>query len=353
EYSIVDGIVRLEEAVEAAAADGMPALALTDLANVFGMVKFYQAARELGIKPIIGCDVWLENEGNRDKPHRLLLLVQSRAGYLTLCTLLTRAYRSNQYRGRAEIRKRWFAESGTQGLIALSGAHHGDLGQALVVDNLEQARRIAGEWRELFPDRYYIEVQRLGRNATALGAAAVPVEAYVQRAARLASALKLPVVATHPVQFVKPDDFRAHEARVCIAEGFVLSDRRRPSRFGPEQYFRTQAEMADAFRDLPQALANSGEIAKRCNLALELGKTQLPRFPTPNNVGLDQFLRESAASGLEKRLGQLFPDDKSRAEHRARYRERLEFELKTIVQMGFAGYFLIVADFINWAKGHS
>ncbi len=350
EYSIVDGIVRLDEAVEAAAKDGMPALALTDLANVFGMVKFYQAARESGIKPILGCDVWLENEADRDKPYRLLLLAQSRGGYLTLCDLLTRAYRSNQYRGRAEFRKGWFADTGTEGLIALSGAHQGDLGQALVVDNLEQARRLAREWQALFPDRFYIELQRLGKNATVLGAAAIPIETYVQRAVGLASALKLPVVATHPVQFVRPEDFRAHEARVCIAEGYVLSDQRRPRRFAPDQYFKSQSEMAEAFQDLPQALANSVEIAKRCNLTLELGRTQLPRFPTPNNVGLDQFLRESAAAGLMDRMRQLFPDDQTRAARDAQYRDRLEFELNTIVQMGFPGYFLIVADFINWAK---
>jgi DNA polymerase-3 subunit alpha len=350
EYSIVDGIVRIEEAVEAAAADRMPALALTDLGNVFGMVKFYKAAREAGIKPIVGCDLWLENEADRDKPHRALLLVQSRAGYLNLCTLLSRAYRSNQYRGRAEVKKSWLAEGGTDGLIALSGAHHGDLGQALVADNAEQARRFAREWQECFPGRFYVELQRPGPNATVLGAAGVPVETYVQRAARLASALKLPVVATHPVQFIRPDDFRAHEARVCIAEGYTLSDRRRPRRFVAEQYFRSQAEMAAAFKDLPQALANSVEIAKRCSLGLELGKTRLPRFPTPNNVGLDEFLRESAAAGLERRMRGLFPDEQARAGQQERYRQRLDFELNTIVQMGFAGYFLIVADFINWAK---
>jgi DNA polymerase-3 subunit alpha len=350
EYSIVDGIVRLEEAVDAAVADGMPALALTDLGNVFGMVKFYQAARGAGVKPVLGCDVWLENEADRDKPHRLLLLAQSRDGYLGLSDLLSRAYRSNQYRGRAELKRGWFGGSGTAELIALSGAHHGDIGQALVADNVEQARRLAHEWRALFQDRYYIELQRPGRGATVTGAAGVPVEAYVQRAARLASELKLPVVATHPVQFIRPDDFRAHEARVCIAEGYVLSDPRRPRRHVPEQYFRTQAEMRVAFADLPQALANSVEIAKRCNLALNLGKAQLPRFPTPDNVGLDRYLRESAAAGLERRLGELYPEEGARAAQEARYRARLEFELDTIIQMGFPGYFLIVADFINWAK---
>ncbi len=350
EYSIVDGIVRLDEAIEAAAADGMPALALTDLANVFGLVKFYQAARAGGVKPIIGCDVWLENEADRDKPCRLLLLAQSRAGYLRLSGLLTRAYRGNQYRGRAELKKSWFADGGTEGLIALSGAHHGDLGQALAADNARQAQRLAGEWRELFPGRYYVELQRPGGNATALGAAGVPVETCVQRALKLASALKLPAVATHPVQFVRPDDFRAHEARVCIAEGYLLSDQRRPRHFTPEQYFKTQAEMAALFKDVPAALANSVEIAQRCNLALELGKSQLPRFPTPGNIGLDQYLCESAGAGLERRLGELYPDEKARAAAASRYREQLDFELKTIVQMGFPGYFLIVADFINWAK---
>ena len=276
EYSISDGIVRLDEAVAAAAADGMPALALTDLANVFGMVKFYKEARAKGIKPIVGCDAWIANEGDRDKPGRLLLLCQSRAGYLRLCEFLSQAYRTNQYRGRAEIDKRWFAEIGTEGLIALSGAHLGDVGQALAVGNEQQARRLAHEWGELFPQRYYIELQRPGAGATTTGAASVPVETCVQRAVQLANMLRLPVVATHPVQFVRQEDFRAHEARVCIAEGYTLSDSRRPRRFTPEQYFKSQAQMAALFKDLPAALANSIEIARRCNLTLQLGKSRLP-----------------------------------------------------------------------------
>jgi len=352
EYSIVDGIVRLEEAVEAAAADGMPALALTDLANVFGMVKFYEAARAAGVKPVIGCDIWLENESDRDKPHRMLLLCQSRAGYLRLSELLTRAYRSNQYRGRAELKKSWLGETGSGGLIALSGAHQGDVGQALAVGNSKLAQRLAGEWREIFPDRFYLEVQRLGKGAAVQGAAGVPLETHLQRALILASALKLPVVATHPVQFVKREDFRAHEARVCIAQGYTLSDQRRPRLYSPEQYFRSQAEMTQAFRDVPQSLANRFEIALRCNLAIELGKIRLPPFQTPDNVSLDDYLRIRAAEGLERRLPQLHPDPAQRERQKPRYRERLEFEIRTIQQMGFSGYFLIVADFINWAKGN-
>jgi DNA polymerase-3 subunit alpha len=352
EYSIADGIVRIDEAVAVAAADGTPALALTDLANVFGMVKFYKEARAKGIKPIIGCDIWVANEADRDKPSRLLLLCQSSAGYLSLCELLTRAYRTNQYRGRAEIDRRWFAESGTEGLIALSGAHLGEVGQALATGNENQARRLAAEWSACFPERYYLELQRLGPGAMTSGAATVPVEVCVQRTVRLAAALKLPVVATHPVQFTRRQDFRAHEARVCIAEGYTLSDPRRPRRFTAEQYLKSQAEMAALFGDLPAALLNSVEIARRCNLTLQLGKSQLPAFPTPAGESLEAYLRERALAGLEARLAQLNPDTAARDAQRPRYRERLDFELSTIVQMGFPGYFLIVADFINWAKSN-
>ena len=342
EFSVTDGIVRIDEAVARAKADGMPALAITDLANVFGVVKFYKAARAAGVKPVIGCDVWIANESERDKPHRLLLLVQSRKGYLGLSQLLTRAWLENQYRGRAELNKSWFAE-GTEGLIALSGAMQGSLGVALVQDHREQAERLAQEWAKLFPGRFYLELQRAGAPQT---------EDYNEAAVRLAGALSLPVVATHPVQFLRPGDFTAHEARVCIAEGHVLGDQRRPRLFTPNSYFLSQAEMAELFADLPEALANSVEIARRCNLSLELGKSLLPKFPTPENVGLDDYLVQTARQGLERRLAALYPDAARRAKEERRYRERLELEAKTIVQMGFAGYFLIVADFINWAKSN-
>src|SRR6267142_4003569 len=341
EFSITDGIVRIDEAVERAAADGMPALAITDLANVFGMVKFYKAARSGGVKPIIGCDVWITNESERDKPHRLLLLAQSRGGYLKLSELLSRAWLENQHRGRAEMRKGWFAE-GSEGLIALSGGIQGDVAAALLQDPV-RARQAASDWMRFFPGRYYLEVQRAGAPQT---------EHYIEAALRLAGELRLPVVATHPVQFLRPEDFAAHEARVCIAEGHVLGDRRRPRTFTRESYFLSQAEMAKLFADLPEALANSVEIARRCNLALELGKNRLPKFPTPGNATLEDYLAQTAGQGLERRLAALYPDPARRTKEEPHYRERLELETKTIVQMGFAGYFLIVADFINWAKSN-
>jgi DNA polymerase-3 subunit alpha len=325
EYSVSDGIVRIEEAVERARADAMPALALTDAANLFGMVKFYSAARAAGIKPIIGADCWLQNEADREKPYRLLLLCASRAGYLRLCDLLSRAWLHNQHRGRAELAREWLQES--EGLIALSAAVAGDVGQALAAGHDEAAVRLAQGWAELFPGRYYVELQRAGQPHA---------EALLARAVALASRLGLPVVATHPVQFLDAADFRAHEARVCIATGHILGDQRRPKRFTPEQYFKRQEEMARLFADIPQALENTLEIARRCNLAIELGKSRLPAFPTPAGVSVEDYLRQQAHAGLEKRG--------------LNNTERLEFELKTIIQMGFAGYFLIVADFINWAK---
>lgn len=343
EYSIVDGIVRIDDAVAKAASDSMPALSLTDLSNLFGMVKFYQEARAKGIKPIIGCDVWISNEDDRNKPARILLLCQSNPGYLLLCRLLSRAYRENQRQGRAEIKKAWFAESGggTTGLIALSGANLGDIGLMLMQNNLTQAEILAREWAGLFPDRFYIEVQRIGHPST---------ETLVQSSLMLASALRLPVVATQSVQFLNPDDYKAHEARVCIAEGYVLGDRRRPKHCTEEQYFKTQEEMTALFADIPAALANTVELAKRCNLALELGINRLPLFPTPNNQSLELYLRAQSEAGLEKRMEALYPDITERNTQMPRYRARLDFEASTIVQMGFAGYFLIVADFINWAK---
>jgi DNA polymerase-3 subunit alpha len=341
EFSIVDGIVRLDDAVARAAADGMGALALTDLGNVFGMVDFYKAARKAGVKPIVGCDVWITNDAERDKPHRLLLLVRSHAGYLRLSELLTRAYRENQHRGHAELRREWLAGGGAAGLIALSGALGGDVGAALLQGNLPVAERLAREWADAFPDAYYLELQRAGAPQT---------EAYVAAALELAGRTGLPVVATHPVQFLQLREFKAHEARVCISEGYVLADQRRPRAFTPDAYFKTQAEMAAAFADLPEALANAVEIAKRCNLELELGKSKLPRFPTPVGVTLEDFLVAAAEKGLGERLEKLYPDAAERERHAPRYLERLAFEAKTIIQMGFAGYFLIVADFINWAK---
>ena len=341
EYSIVDGTVRIDDYVDHASKDQMPALALTDLNNLFGAIKFYKTARGAGLKPLIGCDLWLENPQNRDQAARVMLLCQSLEGYLKLCALLSRAYLENQHRGRPEIKREWLAEAGTEGLIMLSGAMLGDVGQALLQANAVAAKQLAEDWAALFPNRFYIELQRAGH---------AQQEIYISRALSLAAVLELPVVATHPVQFIEVEDFKAHEARVCIAEGYVLADNRRPKNFTEEQYFKTQDQMAALFADIPEALVNSVEIAKRCNVALSLGKNFLPQFPTPNNESLDDYLVIKAKEGLVERLAVLYPDPDIRAQKAPEYEARLAFETSIIIQMGFPGYFLIVADFINWAK---
>ena len=345
EYSISDGIVRIDPVVLCAAADGQGALALTDLSNLFGLVRFYKGARARGVKPIAGCDVWISRDGDATQKQspRLLLLARNRQGYLALCTLLSRAYLENSAHGRPEIRFEWFAQAGTAGLIALSGAQGGDIGIALAAGQGATALRHAKRWAAAFPDAFYIELQRYGQPGA---------ETYIEHACALAAELDLPVVATHPVQFLARDEFRAHDARTCIAECEILANPRRTRRFTVEQYFKTQDEMAALFADFPSALTNAVEIAKRCNLELALGKVRLPRFPTPAGRSLDDHLEAEAKAGLEDRLVQLFPDADQRAAQRLRYLERLAFETRTIIAMGFPGYFLIVADFIRWAKNN-
>ncbi|MFN4147967.1 MAG: DNA polymerase III subunit alpha [Rhodocyclaceae bacterium] len=352
EYSITDGLVRLDDAVRRAVADGMPALALTDLANLFGMVKFYTAARNSGLKPIIGCDVWVGEEPDgladpmRASGTRVLLLAKNHAGYLRLCELLTAAYLRPRRHGRAEIPLESFAGD-NRGLILLSGAQSGEIGQWLVAGKPDKAAACARHWATLFPDAFYLEIQRPD------GSRDNPTqEGLIAATLRLGHELGLPVVATHPVQFLDPSDFRAHEARVCIAEGYVMGDKRRPRLHHPAQYFKTQNEMAELFADLPEALENSVAIARRCNLSVPLGKNYLPDFPTPAGVSIDEHLAAQARAGLERRLEQLYPDPCERESRRSQYGTRLEFEIQTIIQMGFPGYFLIVADFINWGKSN-
>lgn len=347
EYSIVDGLVRIDEMVAEAARDAQPAVALTDLSNLFGLIKFYKAARKQGIKPIAGCDVWVTNDVDREKPTRLLLLVRTNQGYHNLCELLTKAWLENQHKGRAEIRREWLADmkqaSGDTGMIALSGAMMGDIGQSLAAENTDSAEHNAHQWMDIFPGAFYLEVQRSGHPRE---------EAYIHQVKQLAQKVGLPVVATHPVQFLSAEQFRAHEARICIAEGEILANEKRPHLFNETQCFQTQKQMVELFADMPEALQNTVEIAKRCSLTLVLGEHKLPLFPTPEGMSLGDFMAQQAREGLEKRLVELFPDETERQAKRKVYDERLAYEIDVIVKMDFPGYFLIVADFIQWAKNN-
>ena len=345
EFSITDGIVKIEDYVEQAINKNMPAIALTDLSNLFGAVKFYKKAIEKGIKPLIGCDLWIENELKRDEPYRALVLCKTKVGYGNLSKLLSKAYLENQYRQRVEIKKSWLLNEFNKDIIILSAATAGDVGQLILHDKLDQAKEALNQWKNSFGDRFYIELQRNGE-----GEYRARQERYIKQALHFAVEYEVPVVATHPIQFMKEDDFRAHESKSCISEGFVLGDKRRPKSFTSDQYCKDESEMSELFSDIPSALQNSVAIAYRCNFSFELGKNYLPDFPTPNNIKINDYLLNEAKKGLEKRLEVLFLDKSIRIQKKIVYEERLHFEVGVINQMGYAGYFLIVADFINWAK---
>ena len=342
EYSITQGMVRIPELCDRAVEYGMSSLALSDMDNLFGIVKFYSAARKRGLKPIIGCDVSVHTPDGK-APSRLLLLVQSTEGYLKLSRWLTRAYVGEERKTQATIHSDWIQAEGSQGLIALSGWKAGDIERSLIDDDLQEATRKIKYWSDLFHGRFYLEIQRLNKEGNGVFEASI---------LRLAEQEKIPVVATHPVEFLDPSEFMAHEARYCIAEGFLLADQNRSRPFNEEQYFKSQAQMKELFSDLPGAIDNTIEIAKRCSLEFDLGNPQLPNFPTPPGMSLEQFLAHESAAGLDKRMAQLARVDSDLAATMEIYRDRLKFEIDTIVDMGFAGYFLIVADFINWAKNN-
>jgi DNA polymerase-3 subunit alpha len=344
EYSLFDGLVRIKPLVATAAAQQMPAVAITDQTNLFALIKFYKAALAAGVKPICGVDLWVQNPAEPEgEPFRLTLLVRNGQGYRNLMELVSRAYAEGQniIPGWALVQKEWVKEK-ADGLIALSGARLGEVGRALLADQFGQAQAVLAEWQAVFPDSFYLEIQRTGRPGD---------EALVHASVELAGATGCPLVATNEVMFLKQDDFEAHEARVCINLGRTLEDPQRPRNYSDQQYFRSAEEMAELFSDIPSALENTVEIARRCNIEIELGTYYLPRYPVPEGMLMDDFFRQVSWEGLEERLDFLLDKDApDYREKRKPYEERLEFELDIIIQMGFPGYFLIVMDFIKWAK---
>ncbi len=340
EYSLVDSVVRVPDLVAAAAAAGMPAVAITDQCNLFGLVKFYRAALAAGVQPIVGAEVWYagsadKGPADRQEPARLVLLCRNLAGYRNLSRLLTRAWLEGQQGGQPLLHPGWLNEESAEGLIALSGGRDGVLGRSLLTGATERAERTAAEFRAWFRGDFYVELQRTGRTQE---------DDYLHAAVQFACAAALPVVATNDVRFLTPDEFDAHEARVCIQTGRVLADPGRPRLYSEQQYLRSPAEMLALFADLPEALENTVEIARRCHLALSLGETHLPDYEVPEGDTPDSYLRTQSAEGLSAR----FPG----ATPAAGYAQRLVAELDVICRMGFAGYFLIVADFIRWAREH-
>jgi DNA polymerase-3 subunit alpha len=340
EYSMVDSLVRIRSLVQATHEAGMPAVAVTDQNNVFAMIKFYRAAQAAGVKPIIGADTFLVGLTESGRISRFTFLCQNEVGYRNLSRLLSRAYREGQNQGVPRLQWSWLQDQ-SDGLIILSGGREGNVGQALLAGNDTQCRKLLERWQALFPNRYYLELHRTGREDE---------EDYLHAAVELALTYDIPVVATNDVRFLSPQDFEAHEARVCIHEGRTLDDPRRTRRYSEQQYLRTPSEMAELFADLPEALENTVEIAQRCNLELTLGEHYLPDFPVPEDLSIEGFLEAEALRGLEQRLTKLYPRKGGREIQRQTYEARLAEELAVINQMGFPGYFLIVADFIRWAK---
>lgn len=330
EYSLVDGMVRIKPLIERAVSLKMSALAVTDACNLFGLVKFYKAARNAGIKPIIGADLKIFHEKNPKNPSRLTLLCQNAQGYRNLTQLISRAYQEGQMHGSPMIRKAWLVGN-ADGLCALSGPE-GELGAALLLER--DVENLVDGWLSWFPNRFYLEVQRVGKPNEAL---------YLHRVVELAKQKQIPLVATNDVRFLHPTDYEAHEARVCIQKGWILQDSKRPHAYTEAQYFRTEAEMLALFADLPSALANTVELAKRCTVEIGLDQTYLPDFPIPADKKIGDYLTELAEQGLTARLT-------SNITNTRQYFDRLQEELQVIINMGFSGYFLIVSDFIQWAK---
>ncbi|MEL7310616.1 MAG: DNA polymerase III subunit alpha [Pseudomonadota bacterium] len=340
QYSIVDGLVKVPDLMQAVATHGMPAVALSDAGNLFAMVKFYTKALREGVKPIIGVEIAVRDEGDAaQSPDLMVLLCQNVDGYRNLTRLVTRAYQEGQRKGRPLVHRDWLTQEACDGLIALSGGFEGELARWARVGESEVLETCTRHWQFVFADRFYLQVSRTGK----------PEEAgWLDAAVRLGHEYDLPLVATNDVRFLEPNQFEAHEARVCIHQGRTLADSRRPKPYTPHQYLRSPAEMVELFHDLPEAIENTVHVAARCSLDLELGKSYLPEFPVPDGSDAETWLCKQSREKLEARLDRLKTAENSADDYRA----RLERELQTICDMGFPGYFLIVADFIEWARNN-
>ncbi|MDH3452679.1 MAG: PHP domain-containing protein, partial [Gammaproteobacteria bacterium] len=317
EYSLVDSVVRIAELIPKVAGARMPAVAVTDQGNLFAMVKFYRAALAAGVKPIIGAEMLIH--GGAEQPHRCVLLCQNDAGYTNLTKLVTRAYMEGQQRAGAVLHKSWL-RGATDGLIALSGGRLGEVGHALLNGGFERARHALEEWLRLFPQRFYLELQRTGREGE---------EDYLEAAVQLAGQVACPVVATNDVRFLDADEFDAHEARVCIQEGRTLGDPHRARLYSEQQFLRSAEAMQQRFEDVPEAIENSVAVAQRCNLRLRMGDSYLPDFPVPEGDTTEAYFRRQAEAGLQQRL------ERVHAASDADYVQRLQRELDVICQMGY------------------
>ncbi|RUO77914.1 DNA polymerase III subunit alpha [Idiomarina seosinensis] len=342
DFSMVDGLAKVGPVCEAVADAGMPAMALTDQMNFCGLVQYYGAAHQQGLKPIVGVDLWVRADYPKDETFRLTALALNNDGYQQLIQLISKAYLRGHVDGKPVIDKQWLAEH-NEGVLLLSGAREGDVGRALLKQHSQALDECLLFYQQYFPNRYYLELIRTGRPDE---------EDYLHKAVALAGERQLPVVATNEVVFLKEENFDAHDIRVSINDGYQLGDKRRPKKYSAQQYLRTPEQMQELFQDIPEALENTVEIAKRCNVTVRLGEYFLPEFPT-GDLTTAEFLIKKSREGLEQRLEFLFTDPEQRQQQRKPYDERLQIELDVINQMGFPGYFLIVMEFIQWSKDNN
>ncbi|WWO98889.1 MAG: DNA polymerase III subunit alpha [Candidatus Dasytiphilus stammeri] len=343
DYSIKDGLAKIDMLVKKAAELNMPAMGLTDFTNLFGVIKFYSYTWQKGIKPIIGTDFKLYHPIMPNELCNLTTIAINNIGYRNIIRLISRAYQQGyNLQPGPTIKHEWLAEF-SEGIILLSGGCNGDIGKNLLKNNASLVLNFIDFYKKYFPERYYLELIRTKRPNE---------ETYLHAAMDLARKNNLPVVATNEVCFLESSDFKAHEIRVAIHDGYTLLDPKRPLNYSLYQYFRNEKEMCDLFADIPEALQNTVEISKRCNVIINFGKKYfLPQFNT-GFMSAEEYLINQARQGLEKRLQSLFPNEDLRIQKRSRYDDRLKMELKVINQMGFPGYFLIVMEFIQWSKQH-
>jgi len=341
EYSMIDGMITIPELIDETIKNDCPAVAITESNNLFSLVKFYKKSINSGVKPIVGSDFYIENKSGDKKPFLITLFIKNKNGYKVLSELISKAYQEGQKDGIPVLKKEWIKENCSD-LICLSGALNGEIGKLISSGEHSKALDAANYWNDLFPDNFYLELNRVNKDGE---------EEYIEEAIKISKELGIPVVATNNVRFKSKTDFNSHDIRVCINKKITQSNILVKRDYTEEQYLKTQEEMVSLFYDIPSALENSVEIAKRCTIDIVLGEFFLPDFPSPKGVSLPDFFASESRKGLKERLDSHLPVGSGSLEENTRiYDDRLEFELGIINQMGFPGYFMIVADFIKWAK---
>ncbi|QCI24322.1 DNA polymerase III subunit alpha [Buchnera aphidicola (Muscaphis stroyani)] len=340
DYSIIDGLSKPEDLVKKAALLGMKALAINDFNNLYGVIKFYNTAHTFGLKPIIGVTVKFFSEYKQYKLTELVLLAVNQKGYKNLILIISKSFKKGYIDNYSiTIKKKWLSEI-NEGLIVLSGGCKGEIGKALLYNHKRITSDCISFYEKYFPNAHYLELVRTGKENE---------EKYIDLALELSLSKNIPVVATNDVCFLTKEDYDAHRIRIAINEGKILKDSKIQNNYSDQQFLKTEKDMCDLFHDIPVALVNSVEIAKRCNVFINSGEYFLPQFPT-GKISVEDYLVIEAYKGINKRLNLHHKNHKNFKNIYKEYKNRLDIELNIINQMGFPGYFLIVMEFIKWAK---